>query len=146
MKDMEHSGEDSPNELAELFTRASRRLRKNERKELAPYGLTFAQARALRILTDSGPMRIGDLANLLEIVPRSATTRVDDLEQAGLVARSADPDDRRSVIVTATAQGQDLVARLGAERRASAETLFAPLSAEDKSDLIRLLRSLNKDA
>ncbi|MBN1321927.1 MAG: MarR family transcriptional regulator [Thermoleophilia bacterium] len=131
--------------LAELLTRASWRLRNNERKALTPYELTFAQARALRVLVDAGPMRIGDLAAALEIVPRSATSRVDDLEEAGLVSRSADPTDRRSVIIAATPQGQELVTRLRAERRVGAETLFAPLSAEDRAELIRLLSALTRD-
>jgi len=133
-------------ELAELLTRASWRLRRNEHKALAPYGLTFASARALRTLVASGPMRIGDLANMLEIVPRTATTRVDGLEQAGLVARSADPTDRRSVVVSATEQGQELVARLTEERRASAETMFAPLSPADQAELLRVLGLLAADS
>ncbi len=131
--------------LAELLTRASWRLRINERKALAPHGLTFAQARALRTLVDAGPIRIGDLAAALEIVPRSATSRVDDLEEAGLVSRSADPDDRRSVIIAVTSQGQELVNRLRAERRVGAENLFAPLSAEDKAELLRILSTLTND-
>ncbi|MBN1629688.1 MAG: MarR family transcriptional regulator [Thermoleophilia bacterium] len=133
-------------ELAELLTRASWRLRRNERKALAPYGLTFASARALRTLVAAGPMRIGDLANTLEIVPRTATSRVDGLEQAGLAARSADPTDRRSVVVSATQQGHELVARLKAERRASAETMFATLSPADQAELLRLLSLLAVDS
>lgn len=131
--------------LAEFLTRASWRLKKNERRELAPFEITFAQARALRVLVDKGAMRIGDLASLLEIVPRSATTRVDDLEQAGLVTRSMDPADRRSILVTPTREGRELVARLAADRRASAEALFAPLSATDRAELLRLLRSITED-
>jgi len=149
MENTEHRSERSDEvsaELAELLTRASWRLKKNERKELTPFGLTFAQARALRVLADAGTMRIGDLASLLEIVPRSATTRVDDLEEAGLVTRSMDPADRRSILVSPTQQGRELVARLTADRRASAEALFAPLSAEEKAELLRLLRSITKDA
>jgi len=134
-----------PTGLAELLTRASWRLRNNERKALAPHGLTFAQARALRVLVDTGPMRIGDLACLLEIVPRSATSRVDDLEEAGLVTRSADPNDRRSVIIAATPEGQELVTRLRAQRRAGAETLFAPLTTGDRAELVRLLGVLTRD-
>ncbi len=137
---MEYSEEETLIKLAELLTRASWRLRKHERKELVPFGLTFAQARALRALVDGGPMRIGDLAGLLEIVPRSATTRVDDLEAAGLVTRRMDPDDRRSVIVVATKEGRDLVARLAADRRVGAETLFAPLSTEERSESPRTAR------
>ena len=133
--------------LAELLTRTSWRLRRGERKELAPFGLTFAQARALRVLAAAGePTRIGDLANTLEIVPRSATTMVDGLELAGFVARLIDPLDRRSVLVVATSQGRDLIARLADERRTSAEALFAHLSAEEKSELLRLLESLSKDS
>jgi DNA-binding MarR family transcriptional regulator len=143
---MEQTEEEMTIKLAELLTRASWRLRKNERKELAPFGLTFAQARALRVLVDGGPMRIGDLAAHLEIVPRSATTRVDDLEAAGLVTRRTDPDDRRSVIVVATEAGADLVARLAANRRAGAEALFAPLPTEGRLHLLGLLDSIAKDA
>jgi DNA-binding MarR family transcriptional regulator len=143
---MEYSEQNTYAELAELLTRASWRLRRNERKELAPFGLTRAQTRALRALVDAGVMRIGDLANLLEIVPRSATTRVDDLEEAGFVTRRTDPDDRRSILVEPTSRGLDLIARLAKERKASAETLFAPLSTEDRTELIRLLASLTEDS
>lgn len=133
-------------QLAELLARASWRLRRNERKALAPYGLTFAGARALRALVDSGSLRMSELAEALEIVPRTATTRVDGLEQAGLVARSADPNDRRSILVTPTQQGRELVARLVAERRAGAQALFARLGAQDQAELARLLSLLTKDA
>ena len=144
---MENSEQETLVKLAELLTRASWRLRRNERKELAPFGLTFGQARALRVLLTAGhPMRIGDLANTLEIVPRSATTMVDGLERAGFVARRMDPVDRRSVLVLATAQGRNLIARLAEERRASAEALFARLSAAEKSELLRLLESLGQDS
>jgi DNA-binding MarR family transcriptional regulator len=126
--------------LAELLTRASWRLRKNERGALEPYGLTFAQARALRLLAQRGTMRMGDLAENLEIVPRSATTRVDELETAGLAARRADPADRRSILVEISARGRELVARLQAERQAGAESLFAPLGSSDRLELARLLQ------
>lgn len=128
--------------LAELLSRASWRLRKNERKALEPFGLTFAQARALRVLVREGPMRMGDLAGRLEIVPRVATTRVDDLETAGLVSRRTAPADRRSILVEATEEGRRLVARLVEERRAGAESLFAPLSLHERSELARLLESV----
>ena len=137
---MEHEhDEETVVRLAELITRASWRLRKAERRELAPFGLTFAQARALRMLAATGPMRIGDLAQVLEIVPRSATGRVDGLEAAGLVTRCADPEDRRSVIVVPTVAGLALLERLAGQRRASARALFSPLSDEERSRLLELL-------
>lgn len=137
---------DSIDTLSELLVRASWRLRRNERKELAPFGLTFAQARALRVLASSAHgTRIGELADGLEIVPRSATAMVDGLETAGLVARTMDPADRRSVLVACTPQGETLLARLAEERRAAAQALFGPLSADEKEELLRLLRSLTAE-
>lgn len=137
---MGHSEEETVAELTELLTRASWRLRKNERKELRPFGLSFGQARALRLLAEApSPMRIGDLAGRLEIVPRSATTVVDRLEEAGLVTRAMGHEDRRSILVVPTANGKALVSRLKEDRRAGAENLFAPLSPGEKSELQRLL-------
>ena len=143
---MDEPGQETLIKLAELLTRASWRLRRNERRELAPFGLTFAQARVLRMLVAADPMRIGDLANLLEIVPRSATTMVDGLENAGFVTRRMDPRDRRSILLAPTAKGQELMARLAEQRRASAEVLFAPLSVAEKSELLRLLSSLSAES
>ena len=92
--------------LAEALTRASWRLRRASVKELAPFGLTFAQSRVLRILARRDePMRMGDLAARFEVAPRSATSMIDSLETLGLVERRADPTDRRSVLVGLTADG-----------------------------------------
>jgi DNA-binding MarR family transcriptional regulator len=141
-----HSDQTPPADLAEALVRAWRRLKNSERRELEPFGLAHAQARALRMLVDSGTMRIGDLADLLEIVPRSATTKVDGLEETGLVTRSMDPTDRRSILVTPTQEGHELIARVRAERSAAAEALFDPLSAGEKAELLRLLRAITKEA
>jgi DNA-binding MarR family transcriptional regulator len=132
--------------LSDELMRTFRRLRRSERKELTPFGLTFGQARALRLIARSGGgMRIGELATALEIVPRSATTMVDGLENAGFVARRPDPDDRRSVLVSCARPGFDLLDRLADVRRNSAEWLFAPLSPEERRELLRLLQATGKE-
>ena len=78
-------------QLAELLVRASRRLRRSSMAELGPIGLTGAQARVVGYLEHLGrPARMADIAEALEVVPRSATSVVDDLEMAGLVTRAVD--------------------------------------------------------
>jgi DNA-binding MarR family transcriptional regulator len=132
-------------QLAELLACTSWRLRRAARSELEPLGLTFGQARALRLLARADePVRMGELAARLEVVPRSATSMVDALEAAGLVSRQADPLDRRSVRVGLTTLGDDLLARLGRARRASAEALFARLDAAQRERLLELLIVLNE--
>jgi len=131
-------------QVAEQFTRAFWRMRRGTAKELVPFGLTFSQARVLRVLGRAdGPVRIGDLAAKLEIVPRSATSMVDTLEEAGLAARQADPSDRRSVLVSLTPAGRTLLERLGEARRASAEALFGRLDEEQLAAMRELLNVLN---
>ena len=132
-------------QLGELLACTSWRLRRASRSELEPLGLTFGQARALRLLARAGgPLRMGELAARLEVVPRSATAMVDALEAAGLAGRRADPLDRRSVLVCLTDSGDELLGRLGRARRAGAEALFARLDAGQREQLLELLTVLNQ--
>jgi DNA-binding MarR family transcriptional regulator len=132
-------------QLGEALTRASWKLRRASVKELAPLGLTFAQSRLLRILARADePLRMGDIAARFEIAPRSATSMVDSLESAGLVGRSADPQDRRSVLVTLAPGGRALVERMSTLRRASANVLFERLSDAQQELLLDLLTLLNE--
>ena len=136
-------------ELAELFSRVARRLRRAAKQELSPLGLTWAQARVLRLLYEApGPMRMADIACRLEIVARSATSMVDALAATGLVTRTGDPTDRRSVLVEASATGRTLVEHLDEARRCAAADLFGPLDAAQQSHLLHLLQAVlgNADA
>jgi DNA-binding MarR family transcriptional regulator len=88
------------------------------------------------------PLRMADIAAGLEVVPRSVTTMVDGVEAAGLIVRSSDPEDRRSVLVSLTPRGHALLGRLERARRASAEEVFGSLAGPERSDLARLLGAL----
>ena len=134
------SGHDTTLELAELLTHTARRLRRGSSVQLAPLGLTYAQARVLRLVAAEGrPLRMADLAAQLDVVPRSVTTMVDALETAGLVARHADPGDRRSVLVALSDDGRHLLDRLEVARRDSAEEVFGGLDAAQRHQLLELL-------
>jgi DNA-binding MarR family transcriptional regulator len=135
---------DQIGQLGELVVRTSWRLRRGAAKELAPLGVTFGQARVMRVLASAGePLRMADLAASLEIVPRSVTSMVDALEEAGLVLREPDPNDRRSVLVTPTAEGRALLERMTRARRAGANDLFGQLSEAQRDTLLHLLMALN---
>lgn len=137
------SPDDSAAHLADLFFQLSKRIRTRSAEHLAPLGLTPGQARALRVISRSdAPLRIVTLAARLDIVPRSATTVVDALEQAGLVTRQSDPADRRSVLLTLTDAGRTLVTELQDARRRTAEDLFQALPPPDRAHLSRILDTL----
>ncbi|MEU6582552.1 MarR family transcriptional regulator [Nocardia sp. NPDC046763] len=137
-------------DLAELFLRTTKRLRRTQSARLSPLGLTPAQARALRIIGRADeygdePLRMSALADLLGIVPRSATTVVDALVAAGLVAREPDPANRRATLVTPTAAGRRVLARMSDARRDAAEEIFAALSPGQRRTLRELLATLAAD-
>src|ERR1700683_2537504 len=132
-------------QLADLLQRLTKRLRHAQAERLAPLGLTPAQERALRMIPRSQePLRMTELADHLGIVPRSVTTVVDALEQAGLVRREIDPHNRRAIRLYLTDRGRAVREDMREARRNAAEDLFAPLSAGDRNALGDLLSLLDK--
>jgi DNA-binding MarR family transcriptional regulator len=88
-------------------------------------GLTPSQLSALASLDAEGPMRNGDLAALEAVAAPSMTRIAASLEEAGLVGRSAAPDDRRCVVLHCTDGGH---ARLEAVAREKTAFLSARLA------------------
>ena len=134
------AAKEEPAQLAELLVRTARRLQRSSMAEFGSIGLTGSQARAVFYLERLGrPARMADIAAALEVVPRSATSVVDELERAGLASRAIDPSDRRSVLVSLTSTGSALLDRVAQARRRTAETTFGQLSAPERRELARLL-------
>jgi len=134
---------DTDARLAELLSRVARRLHRGVGEQLAPLGITWAQARVMRLIAEPGSsLRMADIAARLGVVPRSATSMVDALEEAALVTRQPDPQDRRSVLVSLTAEGRRLLDGLDAARRRTAAAMFGHLGDADRRELVRLLSAL----
>jgi DNA-binding MarR family transcriptional regulator len=70
------------------------------------------------------------------------TNRLDRLEQAGLVRRLPDPDDRRGVLVELTPDGRELVDSAIDAHRGLSKRLLGTLEAPEREELDRLLRKL----
>ena len=114
--------EESSVQLADLLQRLTRRLRRAQMSQLAPLGLTPAQERALRLITFSEePLRMTELAERLHVVPRSVTTVIDALEQAGLVRRAIDPANRRAIRLHLTGKGTAVREEMRQARRQAIE-------------------------
>jgi len=127
--------------LAEAFWAVARRLRDTSQETLAPWDVTPAQLRALRMLRRHGVMRLSELSDRLRIAPRSATEVVDALEKRGLAGRRPDQGDRRATLVEMTDDGGSV---LDAIRGSEAERVFSRLTPADRSQLARILRKLRE--
>ena len=133
----------STGELVEALMRSAHRLRRSTARSLAPLGLTPAQERMLRLVSrGESPWRMGELASRMGIVPRSATSLVNGLEQVGLVERAIDPDNRRAILVRLTAHGQQVQRGMAQARAEAGEQLFAELNRSERAVLAALLEKV----
>jgi DNA-binding MarR family transcriptional regulator len=88
--------------------------------------LTGTQASVLATAARLGPVRITELAEIEGINPTMMSRIVGKLEDAGLLHRRADPDDRRAALVEPTTAGRELQRHAREERtRLLAERLRA---------------------
>ncbi|TDQ01377.1 MarR family winged helix-turn-helix transcriptional regulator [Labedaea rhizosphaerae] len=133
-------------ELADLVHRVGRRLKHGYAAGFAPLGLSPGQARALGAIARAGePLRMVQLADALRIAPRSVTSVIDSLEEAGFVRRDVDPANRRSTLVSLTREGQDAVTEVAEIRRDVATHTFGVLTEEQQGRLADLLRAVDAD-
>lgn len=89
-------------------------------------GLTPSQLSALGVIARQGPIRLSELADAESMNPTMVSRVVAALDEAGLVRRRADPDDRRAGLLEVTASGRRTHDRLRAERgRALADGLLS---------------------
>ncbi len=102
------SYENLPFEIAET----AHSLRRSFDRRVAPLGVTRAQWRALAWLAREPGLRQVELAEHLDVEPITLCRIVDRLEEAGLVERRRDPEDRRAWRLHLTAKGQPLVEKL----------------------------------
>lgn len=114
---------------------------------LRPLGVTFARYEVLMLLwfskRGSLPMKI--IGSRLQVHPTSVTNAVDRLEDAGLVARSTHPEDRRAVLVALTPAGRELAER--ATKALNTEVFEQPdLSGRDVRSLVDVLTRLRRTA
>ncbi|MEV7086200.1 MarR family transcriptional regulator [Streptomyces sp. NPDC093085] len=133
--------------LADQLLRLTRRLQRVNKQQLEPFGITPAQARLLRALAAyDTPPRMTDLAARLEVVPRAVTTLVDGLEASGWARRAPDPTNRRVIRIELTDTGRETLRALRGARRAAAENILEPLTAEQREVLGGLLSTLVEGA
>lgn len=67
-------------------------------------GHSLPQIHAVEILGGNGDMRMKELAEKMGITTGTLTVQIDKMELAGLVARKAHQQDRRSILVGLTEQ------------------------------------------
>ncbi len=97
------------------------------------------------VMLNGGPLTQRDLTERLGIQPGSASEIVSKLESGGMIRRTPNPEDRRTMDIQLTEAGREEAVRAEENRRASRAEMFSCLSGEEKAALTGLLEKLMKD-
>jgi MarR family transcriptional regulator, lower aerobic nicotinate degradation pathway regulator len=111
---------------------------------LVTEGLARAGARRhhyalLTALEEVGPGSQAALSEGSAVDRGDLVATIDELAAQGLVQRTADPSDRRRNVVSITPAGKQKLRKLDRLVARLQEQLLAPLSAEERAQLVRLL-------
>lgn len=115
--------------------------RMEEELAAAGHDLTMSQYVVLKVLA-GGQAGVTDLARHAELNPGAMTRLLDKLEARGIVARSADPADRRALHIRLTEAGRKMwqdVSQCGQRVR---ERALAGLNDAEREHLLRLLEQV----
>lgn len=106
-------------------------------------GLSQADMLAMDVISRGSPVTAGQLARELHLTTGAITGLIDRLEKAGFARRTADPSDRRKVLVTATAKERkvvELYAPLAVNLRRAVEA-YADKDLQTLTDFVRKFRA-----
>ena len=106
--------------------------------------LTSTQKLLLSELVDSGPLRLGTLADRIGATDPTTSRAVDGLVAAGLVERRADVADRRAVLHLTTMKGRTWVVRRRTEVASVLDRALERLSPADRARLLAMITKLNE--
>jgi DNA-binding MarR family transcriptional regulator len=135
----------SPIGVVGRLSRLAREFEPRLEQVYREHGLEPGWHDVLATLRRTGPpyrLRPTELTDALMLTSSGTTKRLDRLEQAGLVERAPDPEDRRGTLITLTAAGRELIdsvtpAHLDNERR-----ILGALTEAEQRRLADLLRKL----
>jgi len=123
----------------------SRRIHRSMDETLSEFGLDSAEHKALSALTQAGPPHRstpGKLAKRMDLSSGAMTNRLDRLEEAGLIRRLPDPEDRRAVVVELTDEGRRLYQQAVGVQAKKEALITDALNDHEKKQLNSLLRRL----
>lgn len=117
----------------------ARAMRRDFDRRASGLGATRAQWRVLVLLARQGGSRQVDLAEALDVEPISLCRMIDRLEEAGLVERRRDEEDRRAWNIHLTEKASPVLDGLQDLGQQFHEDALAGISPEEQSQALSVL-------
>ncbi|MEH1169544.1 MarR family winged helix-turn-helix transcriptional regulator [Micromonospora sp. CPCC 205539] len=104
------------------------------------------QLRVLALITSRPQTNVNRLAELLDVVPSSASRLCDRLEATGLLRRVPDPRDRREVRLVPTAAAHSLLGELAERRQRAVQVVLDRMPPRMQRELLVALLAFGRAA
>jgi DNA-binding MarR family transcriptional regulator len=118
-----------------------------DRRIAHTFGMPQAAAMTLAVLDGAGqPLTPSEISERLLVASATMTATLDLLEHRGWIRRTPNPDDRRSVLVQITAEGQATADQMLPGIRELERRAMSGLSKDEKAQLLDLLARVLKNS
>lgn len=128
--------------LGFLLNDVARLIRRRFDERARAVGATRAQWKTLFVLSRNEGLNQGALADLLEVEPITLGRMIDRLEDAGLVERRRDPNDRRAWRIHLTEAARPKIAQLQALANDMFDDALVGISGRERDQLAALLNQI----
>jgi MarR family transcriptional regulator, organic hydroperoxide resistance regulator len=119
----------------------------SNRLQLASYiGVTDPQLIVIMMIAETPDATVGKLAQQMDVTSQFVTIEVGKLIEKDIVEKRPNEADRRSVLLSLTSKGQNLLRELGPFRRKVNDTMFRSLTSDQARVLQEILSKLIMDA
>lgn len=129
-------------QLTLAFERFTRRFKVAEAAAAADNALNALDAQTLILIAANPGSGLGEVARDLNVAMTTMSSAVDRLVRRGLVERKRPDDDRRTVELTATPEGQAVVADQKTGYRNACRAMLRALTPAEQIELIRLTEKI----
>ncbi len=131
-------------DLADKLHSTAIHLLRRVRVEDAASGIGPARLSALSVVVFGGPISLNDLARAEQVRPPTMSRIVDALESEGLARKTVNQQDRRAVVIEATAKGANVLQQGRRRRvRALAKSL-SRLKHAERAEIERAIEAIQK--
>jgi DNA-binding MarR family transcriptional regulator len=132
-------------EFLAVLTSVSRAVKVHLESRLLAHDVHAGQQFILESLWREDGLTPGELAQHIGVETPTVTRAAQRMEVTGLVRRIPDQEDARLVRVYLTERGRELQRLLPALLRAATEEALAGLAQEEREELLRLLKLVQKN-
>ncbi|WP_334192901.1 MarR family winged helix-turn-helix transcriptional regulator [Pararhodobacter sp.] len=124
------------NRVTFLTHRINARLQQVSLPVISPHGMDLYSSRILFALDQNGPMKVGQLVELMALPQSTISHQLKRMEKSGLIRRTRSDQDNRSVEVSQTEAGVEVTRVCTALSDAIAERLNAAFAPGEMQALI----------